>query len=133
MTTDLSRMILAARQIGEVVGEDILNSPNYRTNDAGMMFIWAPNHSDYFRVPDDIALDVLTARVWRAMWAWSRGMKAKRITRNDLSGNVTQAEHGIGIHWRPQDVFGTGYPDLPSAVAAIHGWWRSQQPVEDKH
>jgi hypothetical protein len=122
--TDLDRMILAARQIGEVVGEDLLDNIGLDNKGRAWMDLedttsggWCPvflTHAD--------ALDLLTARVWRAVWAWSRGMKAKRITRNDLSGNVTQAEHGIGIHWKPQDVFGTGYPDLPSAVAAIHAY-----------
>jgi hypothetical protein len=117
LTTDLSRMILAARQIGEVTGEDLLNGPNYRTNDSGTMFIWAPNHSDYFRVPDDIALGILRDRVWRTVQGWQEGAKC--------------AVAWYGTNW--VDVLGgeehhtQGYPDLPSAVAAIHKHWKESR------
>jgi hypothetical protein len=123
LTTDLSRMILAARQIGEVVGEDLVGP----VTTEGRLWLGIDGDDNTWALDEQNTLDLLTARVWRAVWAWSRGMKAKRITRNDLSGNVTQAEHGIGIHWRPQDVFGTGYPDLPSAVAAIHKHWKESR------
>ena len=122
--TDLDRMILAARQIGEVVGEDLLDNIGLDNKGRAWMDLedttsggWCPvflTHAD--------ALDLLTARVWRAVQGWAAAdtLAYEADWHND--GGLT-----VKIYTRG------AYPDLPSAVAAIHGWWRSQQPVEDKH
>lgn len=124
--SDLGRMVLAARQIGEVTGEDLFSDLRLETTPVELL---CPSigkaETRWVPLFDEDALDLLTARVLGALWKWSRSMKAKRTNRNDMSGNVVVAEHGIGIHWTPRDVFGTGYKDLPSAVAAIHKHWKA--------
>jgi hypothetical protein len=124
--TDLDRMILAARQIGEVVGEDLLgrievmltgfsdSNPNGSTIVALSL---PPNGAVGRGIYDADALDLLTARVWRAVQGWQEGAKC--------------AVAWYGTNW--VDVLGgeehhtQGYPDLPSAVAAIHKHWEESR------
>jgi hypothetical protein len=111
MTTDLGRMILAARQIGEVVEEDLVGP----VTTEGRLWLGIDGDDNTWALDEQNTLDLLTARVWRAV-------------QEKIYGAVW-GSFGIMTHATASRCF----PDLPSAVAAIHGWWRSQQPVEDKH
>jgi hypothetical protein len=106
LTTDLDRMILAARQIGEVVGEDLVGP----VTTEGRLWLGIDGDDNTWALDEQNTLDLLTARVWRAVQGWQEGAKC--------------AVAWYGTNW--VDVLGgeehhtQGYPDLPSAVAAIH-------------
>jgi hypothetical protein len=127
--TDLDRMILAARQIGEVVGEDLLgrievmltgfsdSNPNGSTIVALSL---PPNGAVGRGIYDADALDLLTARVWRAVQGWAAAdtLAYEADWHND--GGLT-----VKIYTRG------AYPDLPSAVAAIHKHWKESANPPD--
>lgn len=111
--SDLPRMILAARQIGEVTGEDLLTGFRF---DEIRGHIWF--YDDAMLEQD--ALDLLTARVWRAVQGWCRANS--RYIAWDWYGVYMQHRKGPPTHTTEHE-----YPDLPSAVAAIHKHWKENR------
>jgi hypothetical protein len=84
------------------------------------MFIWAPNHSDYFRVPDDIALTILRDRVWESM---------RKVSRQTwwIATNDDQPTDAVAVEI---DSFVFRYQDLVTAATAIHTRWKETHNVK---
>lgn len=111
LATDLDRMILAARQIGEVVGENLLADTHINL---GLVSIDVDGWPGYgkARLYYQDALDLLTARVWRALQGWATA--------------ITILEDGIRIWWIGGSPVAHA-PDLPAAVDAIYKHWKESR------
>ena len=106
MESELQRYITAARQMGEVTGEDLLEG----------LAISPRSISVRTRVPpwaimgDKDLLSILRDRVWEVVREWQKEAKC--------------AVAWYGTNW--VDILGgeehhtKGYPDLPTAAAAIY-------------
>jgi hypothetical protein len=116
MTTDLGRMILAARQIGEVVEEDLVGP----VTTEGRLWLGIDGDDNTWALDEQNTLDLLTARVWRAVqgWAATDTLAYEADWHND--GGLT-----VKIYTRG------AYPDLPSAVASIHKHWKESANPPD--
>ena len=113
--TELDRMILAARQIGEVVGEDLFINlyicPEYGS-------VWLDYVETDFLLSTADALDLLTARVWEAVRRWSY------IYSWTYSG-ISVARRGFNGGRSIKVCYDC--PDLPSAVAAIWEHYQNEK------
>lgn len=110
-TETLAAYIEAARLMGEVTGESLLDDLD--PHDLAIGKIGVPSATGWpFRLKDRDARDLIESRVWRAV----RGYCSFADWRNKGDFCV-----------QPPDGLNHFEPDLPSAVAAIHKHWKESQ------
>lgn len=123
-TETLADYIEAARLMGEVTGEDLLEglSVDWLTgfsaatpNGSPCVLVSTLPGDKMKMIPNTLAISILRDRVWRAVRGWVKSR----------AWHWLYASEGVAFGY--ENALAVWGEDLPSAVAAIHKYWKESQ------